>query len=147
MNSKNSSSQKHVSLLRRFGAIFYDFFLLLTVLFIASFLVVIPFNIKPESPFFYLYQVYIFLVAFIFFAWFWTHNGQTLGMRTWKMKLVPENGMIVSWKSCLIRFVVAIFSWAIFGIGFLWSLWDKQNRTWHDIASKTKLIRIEYDDM
>ena len=147
MNSKNSSSQKHVSLLRRFGAIFYDSFLLLAVLFITSFLVVIPFNIKPESPFFFLYQVYIFLVAFIFFAWFWTHNGQTLGMRTWKMKLVSENGMIVSWKSCLIRFVVAIFSWAIFGIGFFWSLWDKQHRTWHDIASKTKLIRIEYDDM
>ena len=147
MNSKNPSLPQHVSLLRRLGAIFYDLFLLLTVLFIASFLVVIPFNIKPESPFFYLYQVYIFLVAFIFFAWFWTHNGQTLGMRTWKMKLVSENGLIVSWKSCLIRFVVAIFSWAIFGIGFLWSLWDKQNRTWHDIASKTKLIRIEYDDM
>ena len=141
MKSNNTMQYNSVTLLRRFGAILYDFLLLITVLFIASFLVVIPFNIKPENPFFFLYQVYIFTVAFIFFAWFWTHNGQTLGMRTWKMKVVTEDGNAVTWGICLIRYAVSIISWMVFGLGFLWSLWDKQNRTWHDIASNTKLVR------
>lgn len=142
MNSNDTNQYKPVTLLRRLGAILYDFFLLITVLFIASFLVVIPFNIKPENPFFFLYQVYIFIVAFIFFAWFWTHNGQTLGMRTWKIKVVTKDGDSVTWGMCLIRYAVSIISWSIFGLGFLWSLWDKQNRTWHDIVSETKLIKI-----
>ncbi len=141
MKSTSTSNIQHVSLLRRFGAILYDFFLLITVLFIASFLVVVPFNLKPENPFFFLYQAYIFVVAFIFFAWFWTHNGQTLGMRTWKIQLVNDDDSAISWGTALIRYSVATLSWLALGLGFLWSLWDKQHRTWHDIASKTKLVR------
>ena len=145
MQPQKESSQKrnkeYVSLLRRFGAIFYDSFLLLTVLFVASFIIVIPTRIKPEDSFFFLFQVYIFIIAYVFFAWCWTRGGQTLGMRTWKMKLVNEDGSLVSWGSALLRFAIAIISWLVFGLGFLWSLWDKQHRTWHDIASKTKLIR------
>jgi uncharacterized RDD family membrane protein YckC len=138
---KKQNIKQHVSLLRRFGAILYDFFLLLTVLFISSFLIVIPTGIKPEDQYFFLFQTYIFLIAYLFFAWFWTGDGQTLGMRTWKIKLVMENGAAVTWKSALLRFSIAIISWLVFGLGFLWSLWDKQHRTWHDIASKTRLIR------
>lgn len=141
MNSNNITQYQPVTLLRRLGAILYDFLLLITVLFIASFLVVIPFNIKPENPFFFLYQVYIFIVAFIFFAWFWTHNGQTLGMRTWKIKVVTKDGNALTWGMCLIRYAVSIISWSAFGLGFFWSLLDKQNRTWHDIVSETKLIK------
>ena len=139
--SSQNRSKEYVSLLRRFGAIFYDSFLLLTVLFVASFIIVIPTRIKPEDPYFFLFQVYIFIIAYVFFAWCWTRGGQTLGMRTWKMKLVNEDGSLVSWGSALLRFAIAIISWLVFGLGFLWSLWDKQHRTWHDIASKTKLIR------
>jgi len=139
--SSQNRSKEYVSLLRRFGAIFYDSFLLLTVLFVASFIIIIPTRIKPEDPYFFLFQVYIFIIAYVFFAWCWTRGGQTLGMRTWKMKLVNEDGSLVSWGSALLRFAIAIISWLVFGLGFLWSLWDKQHRTWHDIASKTKLIR------
>ncbi|MDH3608500.1 MAG: RDD family protein [Gammaproteobacteria bacterium] len=135
------NSKQNVSLLRRFGAILYDSFLLLTALFVAAFLIVIPTDIKPEDSYFFLFQAYIFLIAYLFFAWFWTRDGQTLGMRTWKMKLVMENGSKVTWGPALLRFAIAMVSWLALGLGFLWSLWDKQHRTWHDIASKTKLIR------
>ena len=138
----NKNNNQYASLLRRFGAIIYDFFLLITVLFIASFLVVIPTGITPEDRFFFLFQAYIFLIAFIFFAWFWIHGGQTLGMRTWKIKLVTEDSSKLTWGTAFIRFAIAILSWFVLGLGFFWSLWDKQHRTWHDIASKTILIRI-----
>ncbi len=138
-HSKNI--KQHVSLMRRFGAMLYDFFLLLTAIFVASFIIVIPTGIKPEDPYFFLFQAYIFFIAYLFFAWFWTRGGQTLGMRTWKIKLVNEDGSLVTWRTALLRFAMAMLSWCAFGLGFLWSLWDKQHRTWHDIISKTHLIR------
>ena len=142
MQIENNSHQKqHVSLLRRFGAMLYDSFLLLTVVFVASFIIVIPTGITPENPYFFLFQAYIFMVAYLFFAWFWTREGQTLGMRTWKIKLVSEDDSLVTWGSALLRYAIAIISWLAFGLGFLWSLWDKKHRTWHDIASKTYLVR------
>jgi uncharacterized RDD family membrane protein YckC len=137
----NSYSEQHVSLLRRFGAMLYDSFLLLTVVFVASFIIVIPTGITPEDSYFFLFQAYIFLVAYLFFAWFWTRDGQTLGMRTWKIKVVQQDHSPVTWRSALLRFAIAIVSWLVFGLGFLWSLWDKQHRTWHDIASNTYLVR------
>ena len=136
------NEQQSISLLRRFGAIFYDSFLLLTVLFVASFIIVIPTGIKPQDPFFFLFQLYIFAIAYLFFAWCWTRSGQTLGMRTWKMKVVNKDGTIINYKTALLRFIVSIISWLPFGLGYLWSLWDKQNRTWHDLVSKTKLVRL-----
>jgi uncharacterized RDD family membrane protein YckC len=62
-------------------------------------------------------------------------------MRTWKMKVVNEDNTKLSYTTALIRFIVSMISWLPFGLGYLWSLWDKQHRTWHDIASKTKLVR------
>ncbi|QMU62734.1 MAG: RDD family protein [Gammaproteobacteria bacterium] len=141
MQTQKEDSIQHISLLRRFSAILYDSFLLLTALFIASFVIVIPTGIKPEDPYFFLFQAYIFLIAYLFFAWFWTRGGQTLGMRTWKMKVVNHDGTKISYETALIRFIVSIISWLPFGLGYLWSLWDKKHRTWHDMASKTKLIR------
>jgi len=141
-NLTHINDQQAVTLLRRLGAIFYDSFLLLTVLFVASIIAVIPTGIKPEDPYFFLFQLYIFAIAYLFFAWCWTRGGQTLGMRTWKIKLVNEDGSRVRWSTSLLRYAVAIISWLALGLGFLWALWDKKNRTWHDMVSKTKLIRI-----
>ena len=142
MSTADINHEQSVTLLRRLGAILYDLFLLLTVIFIASFLPVILFNVKPEDAYFFLFQAYIFLVSYLFYAWFWIHSGQTLGMRTWKIKVVTNDGANLNWGNSFIRYLVAILSLIALGIGFFWSLWDKQNRTWHDIASRTKLIKV-----
>ncbi len=63
-------------------------------------------------------------------------------MKTWKFKITRLDGSSMDWLDALIRFVVAIISWLPFGLGYLWSLFDKQKRTWHDIASKTQLTPI-----
>jgi len=42
----------------------------------------------------------------------------------------------------VIRFITALFSWGLAGLGFLWALVDKQNRGWHDLSSKTILIDL-----
>lgn len=142
MKKKSTSNSLNVSLARRFGAIFYDLLILLTLLILTSLIVSIPFNINPDHPLFYVYQGCIYTISFLFYGWFWTHGGQTLGMKTWKFKIISLNGNRVSWISAGVRFIAAIISWLPLGLGYFWSMFDIKKRAWHDIISKTQLVRI-----
>ncbi|MCW9056137.1 MAG: RDD family protein, partial [Gammaproteobacteria bacterium] len=99
-----------------------------------------------SHPAYTVYQFFIlillFITGFLFYGWFWTHGGQTLGMRTWKLKLVSIDNKPVSWKQALIRYIAALLSWGCFGFGFLWALLNKDKKTWHDMASDTALIQL-----
>ena len=141
-------------LIRRLAAIIYDLLLLLALFFvvgiivasITTFLVNNGQAITESHPFYLIYQIYLLsillLCGLIFFGWFWTHGGQTLGMKTWKLKLVSDNGDNITWKQALIRYFSAILSWGLVGMGFISSLWDSDNKTWHDFLSKTRLVRL-----
>jgi uncharacterized RDD family membrane protein YckC len=84
----------------------------------------------------------LLLALFAFFAKFWTHAGQTLGMQVWGIRVQNADGTGISLWQALLRFVVAIASWLCVGLGFFWSLFDKQKRSWHDMYSETQLVRI-----
>ncbi len=89
-----------------------------------------------------LYSVYLVAVSFGYFGWFWTHGGQTLGMRSWHLRLVDAEGNGASWRFALIRFVAACLSWIALGAGFLWMLVDTDRLTWHDRLSSTRIIDV-----
>ena len=140
----------YAGLFRRLFAIFYDGFLLLAILFIVSAIATVLNNGKAVEPGDALYPVFVILIfslSYLYFAWFWIHGGQSLGMKTWHIQLQncdPENngnGQI-DWKIATIRFFSAIFSWGVFGLGFLWTFFDKKNRCWHDLISKTVLVDL-----
>lgn len=82
------------------------------------------------------------LSLFAFFAKFWTHNGQTLGMQAWGLRVQNADGRAIDLWQALLRFVVAIGSWLFAGLGFLWIIWDKQNRSWHDIYSDSCIVQL-----
>lgn len=128
-------------LLRRLGALFYDGVLLLGIFFFAT-LALLPLRggaaFQPSSP---AYQAYLLGVAFLFFGGFWTRGGQTLGMRAWKIRLRSADGGAVSWRQAGLRFIAALFSFGLFGLGFLAALADPQKRCWHDRASGTRMVR------
>jgi uncharacterized RDD family membrane protein YckC len=98
-------------------------------------------NHPPAShPLYHFYQLFLLLVALAFFVGFWLHGGQTLGMRAWRLRLHSSAGGPPSLRQSLIRFGVAILSWLLIGLGFLWSLLEPQRRTWHDLASGTIVL-------
>jgi uncharacterized RDD family membrane protein YckC len=141
-NSEDPSALRPSGLLRRLAAIFYDTLLLLAVWFLAT-LILLPFThgraVEPHNPF---YTLYLSLVAFLFFGWFWTHGGQTLGMRAWRLRVAqPDGSPITLWQAAL-RFAGALFSWGAVGLGFWWSLVDSRKRTWHDLLSGTILVVV-----
>ncbi len=127
-------------LLRLLAVIVYDFLLLIALLFLAT-AILLPFNggeaFTSHQVF---YSLYLLAVSFCFYGWFWTHGGQTLGLRAWKMKVLNDKHTLISWRQAFIRFTAALFSWIFLGLGFLWVLFDKKQRSWHDMASKTGLF-------
>jgi uncharacterized RDD family membrane protein YckC len=131
-----------VGFFRRIAAMVYDSFLLLAILFLAA-AILLPFNEGEAVTAKTIIIPYYLLVSFSFYNWFWTHNGQTTGLKTWKIRLKTMDGQILTWKHTLIRFLAAILSWALLGFGFLWILVDKNNYALHDYLSKTVLV---FDD-
>jgi uncharacterized RDD family membrane protein YckC len=88
------------------------------------------------------YPVYLGLVTFGFVGWFWTHGGQTLGMKAWRLRLLAADGMGVGWGRAALRFTGALLSFACLGLGYWWMLVDPDGLAWHDRLSDT---RIEFD--
>jgi uncharacterized RDD family membrane protein YckC len=131
-------------ILRRFGALLYDSLLLGGVLFVASALVLILNGGQPIQGTNLFYSVYMLLAGFLFFAWFWLHGGQTLGLRVWGLRLVRSDGGPLTPRHALLRYLGALLSWAVFGLGFLWVLADQERLTWHDRLSGTRIIALTH---
>lgn len=129
------------------AAVIYDSLLLLAVLFLAT-TVALPFNAgEAFSAGQVIYPLYLVAVSFVFYGWFWTHGGQTLGLRSWKMRLVDRHdNRAVDWRQALLRYLAAVLSWLCLGMGFVWILIDKKNLAWHDYLSGTRLILTEKKD-
>lgn len=128
------------NLLRRFAAIVYDLLLLISVLFIATALI-LPFNAgQAFNPQHWFYPFYLATISFVFYGWFWTHGGQTLGLRAWKLHVLTFDRQTITWLQAFWRFSGAIISWGAFGLGFFWSLIDQNHRCWHDSFSKTAVF-------
>jgi len=150
MAETTNTQPRYAGLFRRLFAIFYDSFLLLAILFIVS-AIATALNhgkaIEPDDALYPVFVIFIFSLSYLYFAWFWIHGGQSLGMKTWRIQLQNDNSVNngngqIDWKITAIRFFSAIISWGVFGLGFLWSLFDKENRCWHDIISKTVIIDL-----
>ncbi|MGK0297226.1 MAG: putative RDD family membrane protein YckC [Gammaproteobacteria bacterium] len=135
--------RKPCSLIRRLAAIFYDSLLLFAVLFAAT-IILIPFAggraIESENL---LYFIYLTTCSFFFFVWQWTHGGQTLGMRTWKIKLFSMDSEPISWPVASKRFFLAIVSWLFAGAGFIWVIFDPEKCSFHDRYSGSRLYMTE----
>lgn len=129
------------TLLRRLAAIVYDSIVLIGLLFLATLPPTLLYGggISEPLPAFMM-QLYLLAVAFVFFGGFWTHGGQTIGMRAWHIRVVDEDGRSITWRHALVRFLAALLSWGLVGIGFLWSLFDRERRTWHDRVSGTHTV-------
>ena len=52
-------------------------------------------------------QLFLFVVLGIYFAGFWSHNGQTLAMKTWHIRLQTAAGTVPSPPRAFARYVAS----------------------------------------
>ena len=149
MNQNLSASHRKPGLLRRLIAIVYDSFLIFALLLLASAIVTLSVGLLAgeqasaqlaTNP---LFRIWLSLIPLFFYLWFWTHGGETLGMRAWRLRIIRKDGRPPELKDALIRLFAACISVFMLGFGFLWMLIDRDNLTWHDRISRTQLILIE----
>lgn len=64
-------------------------------------------------------QAFLFIVIGVYFSWFWTRSGQTLAMKTWRIRLVRADGTPLSMSQAWLRYLLC---WLWFAPALLW-LW------------------------
>lgn len=137
-------------LFRRLASIIYDSLLVMGLIVLAMTLVVILLGVflgwdgidtaaLRRNPF---YIAYLCLVPALFFIGFWSLAGETLGMRAWRMRIVRLDGGRPTLGEATLRYIAAILSWAVLGLGFLWILFDRDRMAWHDRLSGTRLVLV-----
>ena len=132
-------------LLRRFAAMFYDGLLVLALLMIVTgcFLLLTGGEAVTYQRFPLVAVPYwITLVAAIavYFGLPWTQRGQTLGMATWRLRVQRDDGFLLSWRDVVVRLGASVLSWLPAGLGWLWALFDRERRTWHDSISHSRVV-------
>lgn len=65
-------------------------------------------------------QYWQFFVLGIYFVWFWTHGGQTLPMKTWRIRLVTSEGLPVTTRRAIWRYLLA-WLWLLPGLLLAWA--------------------------
>ena len=120
----------------------YDWLLLASLLFSVTLLLILVRGGSAVEPGTWWYSAMLIVVAFLFYGWCWTHGGQTLGLRAWKLRVVTADGRALSWRDAGKRFMAAIALLLPPGLGFAWALLDSDKRCWHDRLSGTRIDRV-----
>ena len=87
--------------------------------------------------------IFILLSWYGFYYWFWSRNGQTLGMQAWRLRVQQVDGSLLTAKQTALRMLCGFFSLACFGLGYFWCLLkdaNGKNRCWHDKFSNTEVV-------
>lgn len=156
----------------RLFAVVYDGLLLVALWMIVS-AILIPFGTSPDASaqkeltlvsatfrYLVLFPALV-LTTWLFYGYFWKKAGQTLGMQTWRLKLLRFDGDLPNWSNSFSRCAAACLFPLICGgishlawhnaagaslsmvLGFLgnylWMWWSPHKLAWHDQLSGTRV--------
>lgn len=144
----HNQSYPSAGLLRRLAAMGYDSLVImsLAMLYGGVFLAIKYWALQTELPagekasmgtagF-----VGLLLLIEMFYWYFWCKDGQTLGMRAWRLRVRGNDGGPIRLEAAVLRGLCAPLSLALAGLGYFWCLWDKEGKTWHDRLSGTEVV-------
>lgn len=138
----NATSSETAPFIARIASMIYETLLVVAVVFVASFLVMPIVGEMQADWQRHLFQFYILGVLFAYFSAFWLRSGQTLAMKTWRIRLVREDGGRPTLRQAAIRFAVAVPGLLLAGIGLAWAFFDADRQFLHDRVAGTRLVRV-----
>lgn len=134
---------RYASGFRRIAAIFYDSILLTGILFVATAILLTLNHGEAFSPGNLYYSSALVVITATFFIWFWTHGGQTLGMRAWKIRLENDDGTACEPRTALTHWIVGVILGSLLGLGWWFALIDRRGRALQDLICGTRVIRTD----
>ena len=164
-SSDNAVQPRPVGLPLRLAAMTYEGVLLFGVAFAVAFalLSVMGWTYPLSATRRVVLQLALFVAIGVYFVWCWTRSGQTLALKTWKLRLAGPDGSRVSTPRAVARYVL---SWHLFvpglivialdpsnliaslaalalsfGLLLLPALRDPERRLLHDRWTQTRLLR------
>lgn len=151
-SNQGIQQQPRAGLLRRLGALLYDGFLVAAIWMLIGYSVQfiagsntnqLVDGVVQTDP---LIDNILFLLMLAsssgFYIWFWTRSGQTLGMIAWRIKLVANDGGLISVRQGILRYLAAWPAFFMFGLGYLWLYIDANGDTLHDKLSNSKVVVV-----
>ena len=157
---------------RRLICMIYEALLLLGVVAVANFVFLFfaqnfPNVLPPHASETWPMKFWLFVVIGIYFIYFWSRTGQTLAMKTWRIRLIDNERESLPLTKAIVRYCLA---WLWFlpalaiaaqlslkprfilltvSIGYiLWAftaVFDKDKQFLHDKLAKTRLIHVDVD--
>lgn len=135
------------SIRRRLASMLYESLLLLGVLSVTFMLphVAIGLGFNKTLPG-WLLLLHLSMVLLGYFVWFWRHGGQTLAMKTWKIRLESAlTANTVTLPQAFLRFALCWPSLLFFGAGLVWAVFDRERQFLHDRLAGTRLVDATSD--
>ena len=158
---------KTPGLRRRMACWMYEGVLLFGVVFLADYLFSTLSQTRNALDHRQGQQAFLFLILGIYFVWFW-HKGQTLAMKTWRIRVLDQHGVALTQALALKRFVLSclwfapplLLAWLVdlpamttlalcgaWVIGWAWSSrFAPQRQFWHDAWAGTQLVHEPVPD-
>jgi len=152
------------SLRRRMACWLYEGLLLFGVVFISGYLFSTLTQTRHALDNRHAMQAFLVLVLAVYFGWF-GHKGQTLAMKTWRIRLVDTSGQPLTYTRALARYLL---SWVWFlpplailapfelsggevlvlCVGWIatWAItsrFQREQQFWHDVWAGTRLVHYD----
>lgn len=153
--NEDSTDLRSAGVVRRLAALLYDGFLLFGLWVVPLLaLMAIAHVTEPAQPLGgvvhelppiaspWVIRLYAIAIVIVFYTYFWRRNGQTLAMQAWRLRLDDVNGGRPGWGQCLVRLGVGTLSLTCLGLGYFWLWIDRDRLTWHDRASRTRVVML-----
>ena len=95
-----------------------------------------------------LYPLLYILEAIVqfFYNLVWNTLGWSPGKRLLRLRIIDAEGAAPGFRRGLKRTVGAVLSGSLFGLGYVWAVWDREHRTWHDKIAKTYVVHTPDDE-
>jgi uncharacterized RDD family membrane protein YckC len=110
------------SLKRRLCSMAYESILLFGVLLVSAWIFSTLLQQRHALYLRHALESWLFVILCLYFVWFWNHGGQTLAMKTWRIRLVGKDGAKVSAARAFVRFLLG-WLWFLPGLALAWK-WD-----------------------
>ncbi len=79
-------------------------------------------------------------LATIYFVLFHGMNGKTIGKWLLGLRVVGAERGVITYRRAFLRWLGTV-GFAPLALGFLWVLWSREKRAWHDYLARTWVIR------